>query len=506
MTKNTILNQIRLNRAAGLLSEGMELDYFPRIIEEINARNYPRLAALSVDYGISLTPLYRVLERKASEFLRADTMPRSCEIAVLQLILSPQAGERRLTALAPPKELDEQDIVSLYFMIFSPQFSEDDIGRLNTMLEEFNLKKLRDHIFDHGIQRWFNSRYRSVKSTPEENLMVHQVIDEIGLPVVFDENLAVRRYVSLKMERDSRARDMKEDLYLENSLRTEAAEKIRRLYELFENYPCDFQRMKEMMLDLRMERELTTIELEGINHLKDYVRSKSAIGAQEVALRYDFVAPATSGDDLAQARRTIAGSFLGQALKSKKGKIFLRAEALYNLQSDLCKGHMHQVAGGYLIAILSTADQSEHYLVCRCSARSDQVNFALLVIGSFLCHPSSLKAARVVVKAYMESLAGEIRAMNALKKTLYSLPLVLTLALIVGMVYFFTLGGVAGSVALGAVITLIGAGIAAKNGYDEDFTPSSHERIPEYLCREKGKVTPAQLNAETFAQVELNED
>jgi hypothetical protein len=153
MNKNGILNQIKLNRTSSLLADSQEIDFFRRIIEEVNARNYPRLAALGTEFSITLAPLYRNLEKKAVEIFRSEVMPKSCEIALLQLMLSSGADERRLTNLATQVELDEQDAVSLYFLLFSPQFSEKDIERLNQMLEELSLAKLRDYIFERGLQR-----------------------------------------------------------------------------------------------------------------------------------------------------------------------------------------------------------------------------------------------------------------------------------------------------------------------------------------------------------------
>ncbi len=502
MNKMGILNQIKLNRTASLLAEAQELDFFRRIIEEVNARNYPRLAALGTEHSLSLGPLYRVLENKAAEVMRHDVMPKSCEIALLELILSSRAEERRLTNLAPPAELDENEVVGLYFLLFTPQFGETEMERLNTLLEELNLRKMRDYIFDRGLQRWFNIRYRMIKAAPEKNLPINQIIEEIGLPVLFDESLVLRHYVAKRMENDTQARDMKEDLYLENSMRAEATEKLHQMYLLFENYPCDFLHFKELLLELSMEEELARIELEGISQLKDYIRAKSVIGAQEVALRYDFVAPATAGDDLVAARKTIAGSFLSQALKSKKGKIFLRAEALYNLNSNLRSGQCFQLPYGYLLALLRTADQADHYLFGRYNSRLEQVTFALGALGAFVCQDSGQKAARGFIRSYMETLAGEIRVGNAVKKTLYALPIILGLAAMVGMVYYFTAGGIAGAIALAAAISAIGVAIAAKNGYDEEVTAASHERIPEYLCRQQGKVIHTALNVEPLPQAE----
>ena len=58
----------------------------------------------------------------------------------------------------------------------------------------------------------------------------------------------------------------------------------------------------------------------------------------------------------------------------------------------------------------------------------------------------------------------------------------------IGLVYRFALGGGFESVVLGGGILLIGVAIAFKNGYDEEITPASHEKIPDHVNRHHGKV------------------
>jgi hypothetical protein len=214
------------------------------------------------------------------------------------------------------------------------------------------------------------------------------------------------------------------------------------------------------------------------------------------------VTPAVGGADPAEARRAIRNSFFSQAQKSKKGKVFLRAEVLYNMQATVREGRCFQLSDGYLLVMLNTADQGEHYLFGRYPSRPEQVSFALCCLGNFFLAGSDIKAARQVVKTYMDQMASDIHVTNAIRKTLIALPLIVGLASMISLLYYFTIGGITGSLLVGGGILFIGTGIAAKNGYDEDFTPASHEKIPDYLHRQQGKIVPTSINVETFSHSE----
>ncbi|HUU30209.1 MAG TPA: hypothetical protein VM123_20585 [archaeon] len=494
INKNYIRDQIKLSRLPTLVEGAEEVEYFAQIIEEILARNYGGMSAISLRHGISLTLLDKFLDRKAAGVFQLDQMPKSCEIATLQLMLSPRAEGKSLVNLFGARELENQELKKLYFMIFGNQSNE----RLIELIQELELMRLYDYIWDKGLHKFFNSRYRVLKGVPESDLSINAIISEVGLPAVFNENLVSKNYLDYKMaEASKKIMDIKENLTLENTFKGEAAAKCDQLFEMFSEYPCEFSRLRKVMLELYIEIIVAEIEENGVSSLKDYIRSKAVIGAHEVALQYDFVCPAVAGSDMSHARRTISNSFFSQAKQTKKGKFFLRSEVLYNLQSPVKEGQCYRLSGGYVVAVIKSLDKEEHYLYGKYTSKMEQEFFILTCLGNFFYFDSSQRAANQVINYYFDNLSGNIRMTNAFKKMIFALPLVLVLAIMVGVLYYLTIGGYGESIFVGGGIMLIGAAIAAKNGYDEEVTPASHEKIPGYLHRQTGKIVPTSLNLES---------
>ena len=486
-SKNYIREQIKINRFSSLIEQGEVIDYFHRIIEEINACNYSGLLAISYEFQLVLSLLDKMLDRKAHEVFRLDQMPRSCEIQALRMILSPTVEEKKLVCLAGERELEDSEVRKLFFTLFSGNSGEQIIGCVN----ELALRRMFDFIWDKGLQKYFNSRYRALKNIPEKDLGVEQIIKEIGLPALLDESSLIKRYSDFKMEDDKRIRDLRDKLSYESRYKAEANVKLDRIYGMFEEYPCDFWILRKEMLDFKMDLEVDSIEQKGINCLKDYIRSKAVLGAHEIASRYDFICPAVSDRDLAQARRVISSSFFEQAQKTRKGKYFLRAEVLYNIKSFVKSGECYKLPDGYLLAVIRMLDGEEHFLFGRYPSRTEKDAFNLAAIGFFYLLDSPIKAVSRLVKHYIDSVAGSVRMNNAFKKILLAFPVVLSFAVLVGILYHMTLGNPAEAVLVGGGIMFIGMAIAGKNGYDEEVTPASHEKIPGYVSRKGGKVTAA---------------
>ena len=110
MKKNYIRDQVKLGLVDKLTVAAENIEFCHRIVEEIRRRNYTNLAKISVEYGISLSPLHRVLEIKAQEFLKGDQMPKSCEISVLERMLSSRADEMHLINLTGYKGNRDQAV------------------------------------------------------------------------------------------------------------------------------------------------------------------------------------------------------------------------------------------------------------------------------------------------------------------------------------------------------------------------------------------------------------
>ncbi|MBN2287791.1 MAG: hypothetical protein JXQ83_00565 [Candidatus Glassbacteria bacterium] len=497
MKKRYIRDQIKLGFVEKLTAEAERLDWGRRLVEEIRRRNYEGLSKVSLEYGIGLAALYQVLETKAQEFLKGDQMPKSCEIGVLELMLSARADELHLVSLSGYSGLGESELLELYFLICGLQPGESGIKRLDELIDAHELGRLRDYIWDQGLHKFFNARYRSLKGIPENELSVKQIAEALSLTAVLDEAMAVKRYVEKEMGGRTKAGDMKEELYHEQTFKNSAFEKLRNIYGMFDNYPCSFSQLREAMLDLHMDQEVERIEADGLSVLKDYIRSKAVIGAREIAAKYEFIFPAVSGDDQDSARRAISGSFFDQALKSKKGRVFLRREALYNLRSAIRGAECWRFPSGHLLCVISTEDQGKHFLFSYCPSRQEQDAFILKCLACFYRHESYQAAVISLVRDYIAAMSGNIRLANAIKKIMIALPLALGLGLMIGLLYSVVIGGAFESMVIGSGIVLIGVVIAGKNGYDEEITPASHERIPDYVNRQQGRVVMGSLQLDT---------
>ena len=488
MKKDYIRDQVKQGSIKKLTSDTENLDCCRRIVEEIGRRNYSGLAAISTEYGISLSPLFRILETKAEEFLSVEQMPKSCEISALSLMLSSRADEMHLANLSGYKGLSEPDLIELYFLICRTQPGESETQRLNELIDTYEMNNFRDYIWDQGLHKFFNERYRSLKEVPETDLSVIRIAQELSLTAVFDEEAVVKRFIKEKMKNDLKTKDMKEELYQENTLKNVAVKKLEKVYEMFNNYPCDFNHLRSALLELYMDVEVARIEAGGISVLRDYIRSKSVIGAHEVAARYEFVCPGVTSEDMDRARRAINSSFLNQASKTKKGKVFLRREALYNLSTKVQSAECFRFSSGYLMCVVSTEDQGKYFIFGQYPSTHEQEAFILKCLGYFYLYESYQTAVLRLVRDYIAVLSKDIRMSNAIKKILVALPLGLSLAIMVGLLYIVVLGGIAESILVGSGILFVGVAISGKNGYDEDITPDSHEKIPDYVKRRFGQV------------------
>ena len=495
-SKKYIREQIKFNRLKSLLEQARPVPYFQRLIEEINARSYSGLLALSYEFGLSLSFLDKILERKAPEIFKLEQMPKSCEISALRLMLSPGAADKGLIDFSTEREVDDKDVRRLYFLAFAPHSEE----RLIELIEQLGLASMLDYIWKEGLSKFLHQRYRVLAGEQESERPVEEIVEKAGLSALFDENKVIKHYADIKMAEGSTTEDLKEKLSLENTLKAEASEKLNRIFEILGEDSLDTRLLKRKMLDLHMDTEVAAIEHEGISSLKEYIRSKGLLGAHEVALRYDFVYPSVSGSDMYRARNIIRNSFFTQAQKTPKGKIFIRSEVLYNLRLSVKSGECFQLPGGYLLSIIHTVDQDEHYLFGRYPSRLERDGFNLLTIGCFNYFESPIEAVTQIVKFYMDKMAPDIRWRNALKKMIIALPIVLSLSVLVGAVYYLTLGIPGEAFLLASGIMLVGMAISGKNGYDEEITPASHEKIPEYMVRKGGKIMTVALDLDSQIQ------
>ena len=490
MNKNIIKAHLQQNTLNALLTGAVEIGYAEKILEQINKRDYSGLADVSSEFNISLQPLYKVLETRGVEYLKGDRMPVSCEIAVLRQMLSMRAADLKLIDVYEGKKIHENIIHNLFFLIFSPRISGGDIDKLYEILESNQLKRLRNYIWDQGLMKYLNNRYVMEKELPETQLSIVQVVEEIGIKKIFNEDQIVKRYLNLidTGKKGILESGLKEDLHEVHFHREKVIKGLEEISGMIENYPCDFGDLRKMMREIKMDDEIAAIESEGIMILKDYIRSKSVTGSQDVAEMYGFIAPLTSSDEPSVARNMICASFVIQALKAEKGRVFLRKEALYNIIPKLSTCRAFLIQGSHILLVVKTSEKAEHYFFGQTLSSFDQEQFIVNCLANFYRVDAYQQAIKNFIYGYVHSLASDIRMNNAFKKVAIAFPLALGLAAMVGVIYFFTLGGLSMTLAVAACIFAIGVIIAAKNGYDQKITPSSHEKIPEYYSRAHGSL------------------
>jgi hypothetical protein len=484
-TKAQIRDQLKIARYGRLTEQGEEVIYFSRIIEEIAAGNYSALLTISYEYGISLGPLNRVLDQRARTHYRFDRMPLSCELETLRIMLGPDAGELKLESLCGEKEASDSQVRQLYFMISGAV----NPGAAMEFVRSLKLEALHRFVWSRGLQKFLEIRYRVLKGPLEEKLGVREIIGQIGLPAIFDEAMLIQRFTGQGEQHTGEGIDIRDQLAHENVIKAEALSKINTVYSILSSGDIDFAKLERAMADAGMELEISNVQKAGIEILADYVRAKSVVGARSIALRYEFVCPAVSESEFVEAGTAIARSFFNQSANSKKGRFFLRTEVLYNLRPFVASGACHRLPGNYMLALVTTMDAEEHYLICRQNAKLDQDTFNMRLLAYFYLHEMPQKAVVRLIGYYLEAMSGGIRTIQALRKVLFASPIVVSLTGLVSILYYIVLGVAGEAMLIGTGILLIGSMIAAKSGYEEEIDPIAHQKIPSYIARKDGKVT-----------------
>jgi hypothetical protein len=500
-TKAQIRDQLKIARYSRLAEQGEEFDYFSRIIEEINDANYSALLTISYEYGISIGPLNRVLDQRARTLYQLDRMPRSCELETLRIMLGPDAGELKLESLYGGKEASDNQVRKLYFIISDAV----NPGAAMEFVRSLKLEALHRFVWSRGLQKYLEVRYRVLKGPLEGELGIRDIINQLGLPAIFDEAMLIQRFTGQDEKHNGEGIDIRDQLAQDNVIKAEALSKINTVYNILNTEEIDYEKLERAMADAGMELEISNIQKAGIEILADYVRANSVTGARAIALRYEFVCPAVSESDLVEAGTSIARSFYNQSGNSKKGRIYLRSEVLYNLRPFVASGTCHRIPGSYLLAMVTAIDGEEHYLICKQNSKLDQDTFNTRLLAYFYLHDIPQKAVIRLISYYMEAMSGGIRTMQAIRKVLFASPIVISLTGLVSILYYVVFHAAGESMLIGVVIMLIGSMIAARNGYDEAIDPIVHQKIPSYIARKDGKVT-ATTKSLDFSQLDGGQD
>ncbi|MBW7995198.1 MAG: hypothetical protein FVQ81_01245 [Candidatus Glassbacteria bacterium] len=484
-TKAKIRDLIKIARYNRLLEQGEQVTYFSRIIEAIKASNYSSLLTISYEFGLSLAAVNKALDRMARKVYRFDSMPLACELETLHILVGPNAKELELVELGGKKEPNDKQRRKLYFMITG----SSNPGETMKFIRSLRLDMMYGKVWEWGLRKYLDTRYLVLKGPLDEEKSRLDIIRELGLPALFDEAMLIQRFTIQAGKPESGGKDLRDQLASENTLKAEALSKLNEVYNLLQESELNFGKLERAMADAGMDLEISNIEKAGIDEVRNYIRKYSVTGAREVANRYELVCPSVSNLDLIEAGRAIARSYFSQAQGTKKGRLFIRSEVLNNLKPFVSSGDCHRLPGGYMLALIRTIDGEEHYLICRLTAKAEQDAFNMRMLAYFFYYEAPQKAVFRLIKYYLDTQAGGIRTMRAIRKMLIAAPIVVSLAVLVSALYYIVLGVGGESFLVGAGITFIGMLIAAKNGYEEKIKPADHQKIPSYLSRKDGKVT-----------------
>ncbi|MBN2289619.1 MAG: hypothetical protein JXQ83_09835 [Candidatus Glassbacteria bacterium] len=479
-------------------SYGKEVDFIKLVVERINERDYAGLVAVSQKSGVPLKPLYEVLANKTLEYMKTGQLPRSYEYYVLELMFSGKGESARLADLSGGHSMEEAKVRELHFLLTTTPFGEKQVSRLKSIIQDWDLSPLQHFIWELGLGNFFSERARELGSSREGGMTVKQVMEKHDLKDVFAEDQLIDDFIYFEKEKKQFADGIKTDLYLEKTSREKVEGRLEKLYALFESYPCDFDRLKEQMIDLHMNRQVAKIELDGIDAFRKYIDENWTVGAGAVARRYGFSWHGETGDSTGEDLKKVNENFLNQAVLNKKGKSFLCWEAVLNNYRMFHAARSYVFPGRYLVVVFSPEEEEEHCLYGYYPLDEERNSFFARCLAEVYRYKILEQSAQQLILQYMEEFSGAVRIKNAVRIALLALPVVALVSVMVGWIFHYTLQHTLGSVLVGGVLFLIGEAIAARNGYSRKIKPDSHEKIPEYVVRQRGvvKIMPVSLEQE----------
>ena len=494
MSKNDITELLKKKEVL-LQSHAKELDFLTLAVERLNDRDYEGLISLANQRGISLQPFFEMLENKTVEYMKTGLPLRSYEYFVLELMFSGKGESRQLLNLGGERPMEKSMIHELHILLSSSPFDEKQISRLKNLIDKYNLSTLQYFIWELGVTEFFRRRYRELTDDSKEEITAQEVMKKLTLAEIFDEEQLIDDFIYFEIKNSQLASGAKTDLYLEKVSKEKADELVKSLYAELQNYPCDFDRFKQLVTDLHMNRQVMKIELDGIEAFRKYINRKWAVGAEAVARGYGFTWHGSSRDDTAMNLSEVNESFMNQALLSKKGKSFLYWEAVLNNPKRFDSAKSYLFPGGYLMVVFLPEKEEEHYLFGYYPLNNERNFFVALCLAEVYRYDSLQQAAHQIILHYLRSFSGAIRLKNALKIALIALPVVALASLMVGWIYKYTLGQTFGAFLIGGALAFIGEAIAARNGYCRKVKPENHEKIPAYIIRQRGvlKIMPVSV-------------
>jgi hypothetical protein len=483
-------------------SHAKELDFIRLAVERINNRDYAGLISIAKQNGVSLKPLYQVLANKTMEYMKKGLPLRSYEYYVLETMFSGRSERGLLVNLGGERPMEEVKVRELHFILAASSFGEKDVSRLKHYITENNLHKLQEFIWELGLTEFFQGIYKELRNDFKETMTASEMLESVSLQELFGEEQLIEDFVYFEKKDSQYAKGVKTDLLIEKASREKAAELLEKLYALFQSWPPDFDRLKELMTALHMNRQVTKIELSGIDAFRKYIAEHWAVGARAVAMNFGFswlgVSEGQSEADLPKVNE----SFLNQAPLTTKGKSFLCWEALLNNTKRFYSAKSYLFTGRYIMVLISPEEEEDHHIYGYYPLDEEKNAFFGSCLAEFYRCENPFNAAQQIILQYMQSLSGSIRLKNAIRIAILALPIVAIVSLMLGWVYNYSLDHVLGAVLVGGALFLVGEAIAAKNGYSRKIKPSSHEKIPEYVVRHLGivKIMPISIEGESMEE------
>ena len=493
MNKKQILEQLKKqDYLLGIKSN--ELVFFRQLFDKVGEHDYEGFVQSARQNGLDLSPIFKALEAKTTEQLKTGTRLRSYELCLLETMFSdPEQGEEtsRAETIQP---LEKEKIRKLYFVLSAPSFGEKHMVRLKHFISEWGLEELREYIWQKGFLKYFNERYHELTGIPEGKYPVEEIIKKTSLPELIEQEKLVEDFVFEEGGGSKRQEGIKEDFIKEQQSRDKADSMLEGLYALFDQSPIDFAAVRELMLQLHMQRRIETIEKNGILHLREHLQKNWLAGATEAARRYDLTVPQSldSGDS-EWSLSTVNRSFLNQASQSSQGIAFLRREGMLALSTLAQSARCYHLETGYLLLAVAPFQEEEHFIYGQFPSTKEQSLFLTHFLEKYFQTGGIRQAAAELVRHYLQVYSVQIRMGNAIKVGTFAFPVVIIAALLVGLLYKLTIGNTGEALIFGGGIALLGEAIAARNGYSQKIKPEDQEQIPDYTIREKGIPKPEPL-------------
>lgn len=500
LTKSMLRDQIK-TRGAALLQGEQEADYFRRVFELAREYDYDGILDLSRSQPEVFKPFFKTLEQQAEQILQQEEPAASFLFFLVRRLFAPDDEQSDDEGFAGETSLTDKQVLELYLLLNSRPFGLTEIRILRTRINDWKLDRLRDRIWEIGLTRFFNDRYRKLKNLQTPDITIREIFGKARLFKLLDENELLDNYVFDRLGRSKSMTGMKSDLYLEKKVRQEAIELRDRLTQAFEAPEFNYGYIKKVFEDLHMEREIEFIERHGVNSLKEHLDDRWREGAGEVARIHDFRFDEAGEGGAGVPVSRINRSFMSQASQSARGKSFLHWEAILNRRSLSDEASCHFLTENFVAVRLLQEEGAEHVLLVQINSERERDRFISRCLSAFFSSGNPGRAARGIVEACRESKSGAIRLRKAIRNALIALPVVGVISFMLAWIYNITMNNMGEGAVLGLVVGLLGVSIAARNGYTQKINPEEHAEIPDHIVLHRMVARIAEKESEGILEI-----